>query len=42
MHHEMRICRKKGHLALRIASVGAMGIGVDKFPDSESIRGLLL
>src|SRR5580692_3560765 len=39
VHHKMRICGEKRHLALRIAPVGAMRIGLDEFPDSEAIRG---
>jgi hypothetical protein len=35
----MRVCGEKRHLTLRIAPIGAMGVGLDEFPDSEAIRG---
>jgi hypothetical protein len=35
----MRVCGEKRHLTLRIAPIGAMGVGLDEFPYSEAIRG---
>ena len=35
----MRICGEKRHLTLRIAPIGAMGVGLDEFPDSEATGG---
>jgi hypothetical protein len=37
VHHEVRVGGEERHLAFSIATVGAMCIGLDKFPDSEPI-----
>jgi hypothetical protein len=41
VHNEMRVWGKERHLTLRVAPVGAMRVGLDKFADSESISGFL-
>jgi hypothetical protein len=32
------VCGKERHLAFRIATIGAVGIGLDEFADCEPIR----
>jgi hypothetical protein len=34
----MGVCCKERHLAFRIATVGAVGVGLDEFPDGKAIR----
>ena len=42
VHHEMRVFGEaQSHLAFRIATIGAMGVGLDGAPDGEAIRGFL-
>src|SRR6476661_329673 len=38
VYHKVGVCRKERHLTLRIPAIGAMGVGLDQFPDSEPIR----
>src|SRR3984957_9855434 len=35
----MGVCGKESHLALRVTAVGAMCVGLDEFPDGETVRG---
>src|SRR5580692_7572200 len=37
---EMRVAGEQSHLALGVATVCAMGVGVDEFADGEPIRSL--
>jgi hypothetical protein len=30
---------KESHLSLRVATIGAMGVGLDEFSDGKAIRG---
>ena len=41
VHHEVGVRGKEKHLTFRIATIGAMCIGLDELPDSEAIRGLV-
>jgi hypothetical protein len=34
----MGVCREERHLAFRIAAIGAVCVGLDEFPDRETIR----
>src|SRR5580700_8968200 len=37
--HEVRICGKKSHVTFRIATISAVGVGLDELPDREAVRG---
>ena len=39
VHHKVCVRGKKRHLAFRIATIGAMGVGLDELPDRQTIRG---
>src|ERR1700757_2145607 len=39
--HEVRICGEKSHLTFRIATISAVGIGLNQFADGEPIRGFI-
>ena len=39
VHHELCVFSKERHLTFRIASIGAVRIDLDEFPNSEAIRG---
>jgi hypothetical protein len=41
VHDEVSVCGKESHLAFRIATIGAVCVGLDELPDSEAIRGFL-
>jgi hypothetical protein len=41
VHDEMGICGEQRHLTFRIATIGAVGVGLDELPDREAIRGFL-
>ena len=41
IHDEVGVCCKESHLTLRIATIGAMGVGLDEFPNREAIRGFV-
>jgi hypothetical protein len=38
IHHEVRVCGKKRHLTFRIATIGAMCVGLDELSDRETSR----
>jgi hypothetical protein len=38
IHYEVGVCGKKSHLTCRIATIGAVCVGVDELADSEAIR----
>jgi hypothetical protein len=37
----MGVCGEQSHLAFRIATIGAVGVGLDEFADGEAVRGFL-
>src|SRR6266853_821302 len=37
--HEVSICGKEGHLTVRIATIGAMRVGLNELSDRETISG---
>jgi hypothetical protein len=41
VHHEVGVCSKERHLTFRVATIGAMHVGLDELPDSEAIRGFV-
>jgi hypothetical protein len=38
VHHEVSVGGKERHLAVRVATIGAMRVGLNEFPDRETIR----
>ena len=38
VHDKVRIWSKQRHLAFRIATIGAVGVGFDELPESEAVR----
>ena len=41
VHHEMGVCGEQSHLAFRIPTIGAVGVGLDELPDGKAIPGFL-
>ena len=41
VHHEMGVRGEQSHLTFGITAIGAVGVGLDKLADGETIRGLL-
>src|SRR6202007_314337 len=41
VHHKMGVCGEQSHLAFRIPTIGAVGVGLDELSDGEAIRGFL-
>ena len=41
IHHEVGVGGKERHLAFRIATIGAVCVGLDELPDSEAVRGFV-
>ena len=39
VNHEVGVSGKESHLSLRVATIGAMGVSLDEFPDRKAIRG---
>src|ERR1700684_1688635 len=37
----MSVCGKESHLTLWVAAIGTVRVGLDEFPDSETVRGFL-
>src|SRR5437588_6074660 len=40
-HHEVRIGREERHLALRVATIGAVRVGLDELAYGEAIGGFV-
>jgi hypothetical protein len=38
VNHEVGVPGKESHLSLRVATIGAMGVSLDDFPDRKAIR----
>ena len=41
VYHEVGVRSKERHLTFRIATIGAMCVGLHELPDSEAIRGFV-
>src|SRR5260370_35858778 len=41
VHHEVCVFGKESHLTLRVATVSAVRVGLDEFPDREAIGSFL-
>jgi hypothetical protein len=37
----MSVCGEKRHLTSCVATIGAVRVGLDEFPDGEAVRGFL-
>jgi hypothetical protein len=39
VHHEVGVGGKEKHLTFCVATIGAVGVSLDKLSDSETVRG---